>query len=199
MAKIVLLTIILFLFTNVFSQGGYIVLKKGHKNIQYFWKDGHFTFLPKDGQWITGIITKISKDSFYFTQEIIRYQFMGADTLHVSGYRFALSDISTLPTKNEEVVYDNDRVRIIPGNEKYVWIRNGFIFRLAGAGYTGLNLFNNLIHKEPPFSDNNLNKLGVGATVFLIGVLLHLTYDPYIRLGKKYHLECVTFSSSKQF
>ena len=179
-----------------FSQSDFIILKKNRKSIQYFWKDSHITFQLRDRQWLSGIITKITADSFYVTKEIIRYHLMGSDTLHFSGFAFSLKDIYALPTKKELVAYDHDQVKIIFGHEKWVWIRNGFIFQIAGAGYMGLNITNNLIRNKPPFAKNNLPKLGTGAAVFLLGELLHLRFDPYLHIGKKYRLECVVLKKT---
>lgn len=192
MAKTILLILTVFCCATVRAQNGYLLLKKGEKSVQRYWKDMHLTFQTENRQWITGIITKIGNDSFYLTQEIIRYHLMGSDTLHFSGFKFSLGDVYALPTKREEIVYDNDQVRVILGHEKFVWVRNGFIFLTGGAGYLGLNIMNSLVRKEPPFAKNDLTGLGIGAAVFLIGMALHLKFDPYIHLGKKYRLECVT-------
>jgi hypothetical protein len=188
----------MFYWAGAYAQNGYIVLKKRQKPIQYFWKDAHFTFQTRDRQWITGIITGISNDSFYFTQEIIRYNLLATDTLHFGGMKFSIKDVYALPTKNEEIVYDHDRVRIILGHEKFVWVRNGFIFQVAGAGYVGLSIANDLAQNDPPFAKSNLAGIYIGSALFLIGTLMHLRFDPYIHTGTKYNLACVTISSAKQ-
>jgi hypothetical protein len=154
------------------------------------------TFQLRDGQWLTGIVRKIAEDSFYFTQEIIHYNLYGSDTSHFSGLAFALNDVNALPTKKELIVYDNDQVRIILGHERFAWVRNGFIFQAAGAGYFMLNVINDWIGKTPPFAKSNLPGLGISAGVFLVGELLHLNFDPYIRIGKKYRLQCVVIPNS---
>ncbi|HTQ65748.1 MAG TPA: hypothetical protein VMI12_13185 [Puia sp.] len=188
-------TIILaaFIFTSLVSyeQNGYLVLKKGQKTLQTFWKNGHFTFQMKDGQWITGIITKVTPDSFYFTQEIIRYLGMGTDTMHFSGFKFDIHDVQALPRKENLFVYENDQVRIIPGHVKFLWVKNGLIFQLLGGGYVGVSIINDLINNNPPFAKENLPGLAIGTSLFLVGTLLHLNYDPYIHIGKKYHFESV--------
>ena len=171
-----------------YSQYNFLILKKGQKSVQYYWKDSHFTFQLKDGQWLTGIITKITSDSFYLTQEIIRYNTMGSDTLHFGGFAFGIKDVFAVPTKNELIVYDHDQVHVILGHEKFVWVRNGFIFMVIGAGYAGVSIANDLASNTPPFAQDNLAGLGIAAGVFLIGVFLHFNFDPYIHLGKRYQL-----------
>jgi hypothetical protein len=178
------------------TQSNYIVLKKGGKGIKHFWTGSYIIFQLKDGQWLNGVITKITPDSFYFKNEIIRYYLMGTDTLHFSGYSFSLKDIRALPTRKQMIVYKNDQVRVVPGHEKFLWIRNGFIFQVTGAGYIGLNVTNHLINNDPLFGKKNLLNLGIGAAVFLFGEVLHLRFYPYLRIGKKYHLESMILQNS---
>jgi hypothetical protein len=191
MAKPIFIFLLILYCCQGRAQSDYIVLKKGKKSIQHFWKDSHITFQLQDGQWLRGIITGIRPDSFYFKQEIIRFYLTGADTFHVSGFAFSLKDIYALPARRQIAVYENDPVKVIPGHERFLWIRNGFIFRVAGAGYVGLNLANHLIQGDPPFERDNLTRLGIGTAVFLLGEILHLRFYPYLRMGKKYRLEIV--------
>jgi hypothetical protein len=188
MLKAILITTILCCNAIAHAQNNFLVLRKGDKSIQYYWKDSHFTFQLKEGQWLTGILTKITPDSFYLTQEIIRYNTMGSDTLHFGGLAFGIKDVFAVPTKNELIVYDHDQVHVILGHEKFVWVRNGFIFMVAGAGYAGVSIANDLASNDPPFARDNLAGLGIAAGVFLVGVFLHLNFDPYIHIGKRYHL-----------
>src|SRR6266498_53667 len=115
MAKTILV-ILAFCCSEGYAQTGCIVLKKRQKSIQYFWKDSHISFQLRDRQWLTGIITKITPDSFYLTREIIRHNLMGTDTLHFTGLTFALKDIYGLPTKKQLTVYDHDQVKVILGH-----------------------------------------------------------------------------------
>jgi hypothetical protein len=170
---------------------------KRQKAIQFYWKDAHFTFQTVDKQWITGIITGIRNDSFYFTQEIIRYNLLGTDTIHFGAMKFSLNDVIAVPTKNEEIVYYNDQVQVILGHEKFVWVRNGFIFQVLGAGYVGLSVFNDLAQNDPPFAKTNLAGIYIGTALFLIGTVMHFTFDPYIHLNKKYHLKTVSIAPAK--
>ena len=179
------------------AQNGYIVLMKRQKAIQYYWKDSHFTFKTKDKQWISGIVTGIRNDSFYFTQEIIRYNLLGTDTIHFGGMKFSLTDIFALPTKNEEIVYYGDQVQVKLGHEKFVWVRNGFIFQVLGAGFVGLSVANDLAQHDPPFAKDNLAGIYIGSALFLIGTAMHLTFDPYIHIGKKYHLKSISIAPAK--
>ena len=118
MPKTILL-ILAFSFPVVaISQNGYLVLKKKNRPVRYFWKDSRITFQRNDGEWVHGIITNIHNDSFSLTRETIRYTLYGTDTTHYRGYIFSVKDVYALPTKNEMIVHDNNRVRVILGHEK---------------------------------------------------------------------------------
>ncbi|HLA58438.1 MAG TPA: hypothetical protein VK622_06745 [Puia sp.] len=197
MARLLILVVALFYFSDSFPQNGFIILKKRNKPIRYFWKDDRFTFQTRENYWVSGILRSISKDSFVITQEITNYHVIGTSTIRLTDPPYAFADIKALPTRNQLVVYDQQKARIIPGHEKFMWIRNGFIFQVAGAGYAGLNLSNDLIRKEPPFGRKNLADLGISAAIFLLGTLLQLKFDPYIRMGKKFQLEGITLPNNR--
>ena len=199
MIKTILLIPAFIFSVAAFSQGGYLVLKKRNKHLCYFWKDARITFQTKDKQWIHGIITNIHNDSFSLTREMIRYPVIGrTDTARFSGYQFSLKDVYALPTKKELIVHDNGQVRVILGHEKFVWVRNGFIFQVVGAGWVGLNVANDLVGNRPPFEKKHLKGLGIGSAVFAIGTILHWCFYPHIRMGKKYHLEAVAIPGTGQ-
>ncbi len=110
---------------------------------------------------------------------------------------FSISDVFALPTAREEIVYRQDQVHVILGHEKFVWVKNGFIFQVIGAGYIGLNIVNDLASNEHPFAKDNLAGIYIGFTLFLIGTVLYFSYHPYIHLGKKYHIKCVSIAPAK--
>jgi hypothetical protein len=195
--------LIFLLFCNIaaYAQGNFLVLKKRGRPIQHFWLGSRITIKPSNSDWLRGVITKITPDSFYFTQEIVRYTMFGYDTLHISGMKFAIKEIEVVPTKKQMIYYKDDRVIVIPGHTKFMWAKNGLLFQAVGAGYATLNITNYLIDKDPPFAKKNLPGLGVAAGLFFLGEFLHLRYDPLIHLGKKYQLEAVildTLNNSNQ-
>jgi hypothetical protein len=80
----------------------------------------------------------------------------GTDTLHFSGFSFAFTDVYALLTKKQMTSRKNHQVKVISGHEKFVWLRNGFIFQVAGGAYTGINIANDLVRNEPPFAKKKL-------------------------------------------
>ncbi len=194
MIKTLLFFLLMFLTYKVKAQKDFFVLMKNHQTIQNFIEGSHITFQFNNGDWITGIITKIQKDSFYFKQEIIHYYGMGTDTQYYSGYKLALSDIHAMPRANASYNYVGDEVVPTYGRQSFVYVKNGLVFKLLGGGYIALNLINNLTQNEPPFAKKNIAPLSIAAAVYLVGVLLHLNYKPVLVLGKKYHLQYIDMS-----
>lgn len=173
--KTILFFLTILLYITAQAQNGFLVVKKKSKPVLFFGKGSRFTFQAHNGEWLSGTIDKIEKDSFTFSQQIVRYYAIGTDTLNFKGLRFSLTDIAALPSKRQH----------------FSWLRNGFLFQLAGGGYAGLNIVNDLYRKDPPFARKNLSGLAIAAGTFLLGTLLHIKHDPYIRPGKKYSFHLV--------
>ncbi|MFL5742746.1 MAG: hypothetical protein ACJ75B_21175 [Flavisolibacter sp.] len=171
------------------SQDHRIVLMKKNKVKQQFWLNGPITFQTRDGQWQYGIIKKIRLDSFDLTKEYIYRNFGRTDTMHVSGYVFSLKDIRGLPSKNQITVVNGNQVKLILGHEKFVWIRNGFLFQAAGGAYAVVSVTNYLIDKDHTGGQEQLNKLAIAAGLFLFGQILHWTFDPTVKIKKNVRLE----------
>jgi hypothetical protein len=187
------MVVLIFSTASAFGQYDFIVLKKRNKSVQYFWKDSYIAFQLKDGQWIKGIITKIEKDFFYLRIEKISHSLMGPDTVHFSGFRYAISDIYAIPKKGLQIDYMNGRfdVNRAAGHVHWYWIKSGWLFRVGAIGYAVLNVSNGLLKKDLSSSRSGF---GIAAAVFSGGVVLHKIYKPYFRLGKRYHLEASSVS-----
>jgi hypothetical protein len=179
-----------FLFAR--SQQGFFVLKKKDKTLQRFSTGSFIVFQLNTGEWISGHITKLSPDSLYIRQQAIRYSMFSIDTVHFSGLKVAVREIVAMPRKTALFYYRNDKPQLIRGHEKFAYIKNGLIFKLAGGGYAAFNITNNLIDNKPPFGKANRVGLGIATLVFLVGEALHRTYHQHLRLGKKYHLQYIS-------
>jgi len=193
MRRILLTALLIFSTALAFAQYDFIVLKKRNKSVQYFWKDSYIAFQLKDGQWIKGIITRIEKDFFYLRIEKISHSLMGPDTVHFSGFQYAISDIYAIPKKGLQIDYMNGRFEVNKGagHVHWYWIKSGWIFRAGAIGYIVLNISNGLLKKDLSFSGKGF---AIAAGVFSGGVVLHQIYKPIFRLGKRYHLECSSIS-----
>jgi len=195
MAKIILLTGLL-CSSVLHAQDGFLLLKKRNKNLVSYFKGSRIVLQEKNGGWIEGVISKLTPDSIYLTQEVLRYNGAVTDTLRYYHTGIAIKDIVAVPTKNELVNHDSyGNIQIILGHEKFVWIRNGFVFRVMGAGYTGLNIANHLIDKDPPFKAGNAGRLAAGTGLLLFGEILKRCFYPHWRIKKKYHFQYIGLSN----
>jgi hypothetical protein len=148
--KLILIVILSACSSFAFAQNDFLVFKKGNKSIRYFYKNSYISFQLKNKEWVKGIITKIENDSFYFKKEITRYSFFGADTVHFSGYHYALTDAYALPKRGVQIDYYNDRFKISSagGHQHFYWIKSGWIFRAGALGYSALNIINGIIKND---------------------------------------------------
>ncbi len=196
MARLTFLFIFSFFATVAFSQHDILVLKKGNKSLRYFHAGSRISFQLNNKEWTKGIITKIENDSFYFTKEIVIYHLGAhADTMHFSGFHYALSEVHALPKRGVQIDYFGDHFAITGsgGHQHFYWIKSGWIFRAGALGYAGLNIINSIIKKDVLFSSG---KLGIAAAVFAGGVILKKVYTLTRPLGKKYHLESIKITSN---
>jgi hypothetical protein len=196
MTKLTLIAFLLFYSSIAYSQQDFFIFKKRNKTITSFRKGYYIAFQLKNSEWHTGYITKIQNDSFYIKPMVVRYSLtglMGSDTVYYPIQQFALSEVFAMPKKGIQVDYIDGRFQITTegGHMHWYWIKSGWVFRVGGAGYAGLNVINGLIKNDFSFTGG---KLGIAAGVFLGGVLLHKAYKPVLRLKRKYHLQFIKIS-----
>ena len=196
MTKLSLIAILSFSFSLAYCQQDILIFKKRNKEINRYWKGSTIAFQLRDKQWQKGEITKIQNDSFYIRPMIVRYNLIGFDTVHYSVKGFALTDVFAMPNKGILIDYINGRFQISRsgGHVHWYWIKSGLIFRVGAAVYAGLHIANDLIQNNFSFSDSKTELL-IAAGVFLVGVLLHKNYKPYLRIDRKYRLEILEFSN----
>lgn len=196
MNKLTLIAILSFSFSLAYCQQDILVFKKRNKEIYRYWKGSTIAFQLEDKQWQKGEITKIQNDSFYIRPMMVRYSLMRTDTFHYSVRGFALTDIFAMPNKGILIDYIDGRFQISRsgGHVHFYWIKSGLIFRVGAAVYAGLHIVNGLIQNNFSFSESKTELLAAAA-VFLVGVLLHMNYKPYLRIGSKYRLEILELSN----
>src|SRR6185436_6843415 len=177
MQNLTLTAIFILFFSSLYSQEDILVLKKGNKSIEKFWKGGFIAFQLENKTWEKGELMKITNDSFYIRPRVIKYGFMRTDTFYYPVKGFVRSDIYAMPKKGYLIDFVNGRFQIsrTGGHVHFYWIKSGFIFRIAGAGFALLGLIN-----------GSLINIPIGAAVFAAGVLMKKMYKPTIRLKGKY-------------
>ena len=187
MRKPNLFIILLFTFSSIHSQEDFMILKKGNKSIKKFWKGDFIAFQTENKMWEKGEITRIKDDSFYIRPMVVKYSLMRTDTFYYPVKAFTIADIYSLPKRGVLVDYIDGRFQISKtgGHQHFLWIKNGFIFKLAGGGLIVVGIVNGYIQA-----------VGLGATIFLGAVLLHKLYKHTIRLRGKYRMETFKLSLS---
>jgi hypothetical protein len=181
MHKTLLIAIcILLLSESSSAQQDFLLLKKGNRTYQTFFKGSFMTFQLENYQWLNGRIQKLTNDSIYFYQMQIgmRPNFLGlgaiADTTILGIVPLALKNIRAVPVPDKK--------------QSFGFIKNGAIFQFGAAGYALLNVFNTLRDKQPLFDADNSKKLSIAAAVFLFGQILHWNHPSEYKLGRKYKL-----------
>jgi hypothetical protein len=190
MKKLTLISILLFSFFVSRSQQSILIFKKKNVTLESFWVGSTIAFQLKDKQWQKGEITKIQNDSFFIRPVVVQYNMLNTDTFYYNTSGFSVSDIYAMPKRGVLIDYKDGEfgISMSGGHQHWYWIKSGWIFRVAGAGYAGLIVANSLIDSDLSISDSK-TQLGIAAAVFLGGVLLKKTYKLALKVGKKYHFE----------
>ncbi len=190
MKKLTLISILLFSFFINYSQQAILLFKKKNKTLESFWVGSTIAFQLRDRQWQKGEITKIQNDSFFTRPAVVRYNLLNTDTFYYDVAGFSVADIYAMPKKGVLIDYKEGKfgISMSGGHQHWYWIKSGWIFRVAAAGYAGLIVANSLIDSDLSISDSK-TQLGIAAGVFLAGVLLKKAYKLTLRVGKKYHFE----------
>jgi hypothetical protein len=190
MKKLTLISILSYSFFNSYSQQAILLFKKKNITVQSFWVGSTIAFQLRDKQWQKGEITRIQNDSFFIRPILVQYNLLTTDTFYYNIAAFSVSDVYAMPKRGVLIDYKDGEFQIsrTGGHQHWYWIKSGWLFRVAGAGYAGLIVANSLIDNDLSISDSK-TQLGVAAGVFLVGVLLKKIYNLTIRTGKKYHME----------
>jgi hypothetical protein len=193
MMKLLLFSFLLLSTSFAWSQQDMFAFKKKNKNIAIYHKDDYFAFKTKDREWNMGVITRIHNDSFYLKPMVIRYSMMKSDTTYYPVLPFTFADVFAVPKTGVRIDYINGRYAINrgAGHVHWYWVKSGWIFRVGSAGFLILKLINGLLKNDLVFTAGQIE---IAAGIFLLGQLLHWSYKPEWRMGKKYHLQSIRIS-----
>ncbi len=183
--------LVLFLFAAQLgsAQPLSIVLKKENQVVDRFWTGSVLAFQLENNAWEKGQVMQVRPDSFYIRPFTVKFTMSGPDTTYFGIDGYSLSDIYALPKPGYLVEYFNGgwNITAVGGHVHWLWVKGGFIFRLLGLGYIGLQSVNGLIKKDFSFSSNAAG-FGIAAAVAAGGFVLKKTYQSTRRVGKKYKL-----------
>jgi len=190
MKKLTLIPILLFYFFNSFTQQAILLFKKKNITVQSFWVGSTIAFQSQDKEWQKGEIITIRNDSFFIRPAVVQYSLLTTDTFYYNVARFSVSDVYAMPKRGVLIDYKDGEFQVSQsgGHQHWYWIKSGWLFRVAAAGYAGLIVANTIIDSDLSLSDNK-TQLAVAAAVFTVGVLLKKIYKITLRTGKRYHFE----------
>jgi hypothetical protein len=189
MTRFFLGVIFLFALSQLTAQDQILAFRKNSKIIHTYSTGSYIAFMDHGRQWQYGIITRIRKDSFYIRPYVLLVS-LKIDTMSFDLSAYSLADAYAMPKPGVEIgdVKDSKNSQILTdaGHVHFYWIKGGWLFRVLGIGYPGLNIFNSVVTKNQPISWAGL---GIAAGLFAFGGLLKLSYSPILKLGKKYSMK----------
>jgi len=179
MPKLYLLVIICICYHTLYAQTDFIVFKKKQTTLQTFFKGSYLSCYLINDEWLNGYVRKIQNDSIYLKPFYLQvfYDPWGlphTDTIFMGATRIGINQIKGMPKK-----------------QSVVFVRDGSILQIGAGAYMLLNIINTLGNNEHIFESRNIKNLGIAAGVFTIGTVIKLLRSPFIKLGKKYHLDYI--------
>jgi hypothetical protein len=163
-----------------YAQHDLLLLKKNSQTIQTWSTGSYILFQFSSKQWIEGIIKSVKNDSLIVDQIQVRqvpnqFGFFSSDTVHFGLLKLHVHEIYGMPKRNAG------------GNI----ISNGTLFQFGSAAFASLNIINSLIKGEAVFGPDNLPALGIAAGVFILGKILQVSHQPYLKMGSKYRMTTI--------
>jgi uncharacterized membrane protein YccF (DUF307 family) len=154
-----------------------VVLKKGaDKTLKTYIAGSQIHFISIAGNEVEGNIKKIERDSLFIHTYDSRaaYTMWGTsfwDTVSVSLSRYHISEIR----------------EIIKPKSGFGFIKNGYLFMIAGISYAILHVVNAPILDQPIIP----GQLAVAGGITASGVVLNRIHKNTVRLGKKHYLQYI--------
>lgn len=154
-----------------------VVLKKGaDKTLKTYIAGSQIHFISIAGNEVEGNIKKIERDSLFIHTYDSRaaYTMWGTsfwDTISVSLSRYHISEIR----------------EIIKPKSGFGFIKNGYLFMIAGISYAILHVVNAPILDQPIIP----GQLAVAGGITASGVVLNRIHKNTVRLGKKHYLQYI--------
>jgi hypothetical protein len=154
-----------------------VVLKKGaDKTLKTYLAGSQIHFISIAGNEVEGNIKKIERDSIFIHTYDSRaaYTMWGTsfwDTVSVSLSRYHISEIR----------------EIIKPRSGFGFIKNGYLFMIAGISYAILHVVNAPILDQPIIPGQLAAAGGITAT----GVVLNRIHKNTVKLGKQHYLQYI--------
>ena len=154
-------------FSIGFAQGSdMVVLKKGaNKTLKTYIAGSQIHFISIAGNEVEGNIKKIERDSIFMWGTSFW------DTVSVSLSRYHISEIR----------------EIIKPKSGFGFIKNGYLFMIAGISYAILHVVNAPILNQPIIP----GQLAVAGGITATGIVLNRVHKNTVRLGKNHYLQYI--------
>jgi hypothetical protein len=174
--------IIIFSLSKINAQGGAILALKDRGIIVHSYVSGSYINLElSNHQWITAIVQKVQFDSIHLNLYSLQptttvYGTWGEDTLKLG----------------QLTIHFNEIISIAHEKGHYTSVfANGTFLKVAGPFYTGLNITNSIINKEPVFGSRNISQIAAGIVAWFLGDWQAKKNPNYRPIGKRYTLEVI--------
>jgi hypothetical protein len=173
------LLIVCFCIVTKAQNGHLILLKERGVTIHTFSLGNYINFRFSNGQWITGYVTSIKKDTIEVNQFALQtvmtmFGTYGEDTLRLGRLQLHVNEIEA---------FAKDK-----GHYNSVFT-NGAYLQAGGIGYLFLNIVNSLLKNDPILEKNNIPKLIGGAAALVAGKLIRKANPDYRAIGKRFSVE----------
>jgi len=177
--SILTLLLICFCIVTKAQSGHLILLKERGVTIHTFSLGNYINFRFSNGQWITGYVTNIKKDTIEVNQFALQpvmtmFGTYGEDTLRLGRLQLHINEI-------EAFAKDKGHYNSV--------ITNGAYLQAGGIGYLFLNIVNSLIKKDPILETNNIPKIIGGVAAIVVGKLIRKGNPDYRPIGRRYSVE----------
>ena len=163
--------------TSLAQGSDMVVLKKGtDKTLKTYIAGSQIHFISIAGNEVEGNIKKIERDSIFIHTYDSRaaYTMWGTsfwDTVSVSLSRYHISEIR----------------EIIKPKSGFGFIKNGYLFMIAGISYAILHVVNAPILDQPIIP----GQLAVAGGITASGVVLNRVHKNTVKLGKTHYLQYI--------
>lgn len=185
--KPLLLFFFLLLCGTAPAQRTLLLVKKGERTLLRYWQGGTIAFQLNNGAWQKGDFVALRHDSLFVMPRIVRYYFIGNDTLKLPVAGYPLNTIAAFPRRGMSVDFQHGDFGLTRSGTLV-----GKLLRIGGAGYAALGLINGLRDGNVSLKNNGTG-LAIAGAVFAGGYALDKLQRYTYRLGGKYHLEVLQF------
>ena len=164
------------------AQGGSVLALKDHGVIVHSYVSGSYMNIElSNHQWITAVVQKVQADSVHLNLYSLQpmttvYGTWGEDTLKLGPLTIHYNEIIS-------VAFEKGHYTSV--------FTNGAFLKLAGPLYSGLNITNSIINKEPVFGSRNISQIAAGIVAWFLGDWQDKKNPNYRPIGKRFTLEVI--------